>query len=76
MQLPEVDGPHSIWGIDSPPGDWKTGGGEPTDAARLERILARDWAARFESLAGWRPRPLDLPKAESFDPKVRLSFSS
>ena len=60
VELPEVNGPHSIWSISSPPDDWKTDVGEPTDARRLEYMLARDWAASFESITR-RADPLAGP---------------
>jgi hypothetical protein len=57
VELPQVDGPEIIWIINSPPEDWKTGEGEPILARTLERILARDWAAGFESIAGRSDAP-------------------
>ena len=49
VTLLEIDEIHNIWGIKNPPEDWLTGLGEPTDAQRLEHILASDWAARLAS---------------------------
>ena len=51
VTLPEVDGAGTIWDIQSPPEDWKTGCGQPSAAKRLERIYARDWATKFESIS-------------------------
>jgi len=51
VTLPEIDGAESIWNIESAPDDWKKGPEEPSAARRLERIYARDWAAKFESLS-------------------------
>jgi Txe/YoeB family toxin of Txe-Axe toxin-antitoxin module/acyl-CoA-binding protein len=73
VTLPEVEETDSIWNIESPPNDWKSGPEQPTAARRLERIYARDWVTKFESLtkaptlppevAGESDPSLDTPSA-------------
>jgi hypothetical protein len=51
VTLPEIDEAESIWNLESAPGDWKKGPEQPSAARRLERIYARDWVTKFESLS-------------------------
>jgi hypothetical protein len=51
VTLPEIDEAESIWNIESAPDDWKKGPEQPSAASRLERIYARDWLTKFESLS-------------------------
>ena len=51
VTLPEIDEAESIWNIESAPDDWKKGPEQPSAARRLERIYARDWLTKFESLS-------------------------
>ena len=65
VTLPEVDG-SGAWSIESPPDDWQKGSDQPSAARRLERIYARDWATKFESLSQAAPLPADV--AENVEP--------
>ncbi len=51
VTLPEIDEAEHIWNIESAPEDWKQGPEQPSAARRLERIYARDWVTKFESLS-------------------------
>jgi hypothetical protein len=51
VTLPEIDEAERIWNIESAPDDWKKGPEQPSAARRLERIYARDWVTKFESLS-------------------------
>ncbi len=69
VALPEVDGPQLIWRIKSPPEDWQTGLGEPSAAKRLERIYAREWVARFESISKVAAAPTGFVKSGESQPE-------
>ena len=51
VTLPEADEIDTVWKIEPPPSDWKNGPEQPSAARRLERIYARDWVTKFESLS-------------------------
>ena len=60
VTLPEIDEAESIWNIESAPDDWKKSPEEPSAARRLERIYARDWVTKFESLSKAPTLPSEL----------------
>ena len=80
VELPEVDGPDSVWGISSPPEDWSSAVLEPTAAKRLERVLARDWVARFQKVtappSGISKHVESKPQEAAANPKTKTPSSS
>ena len=70
VTLPDLDAAESIWGIKTPPQDWQTGSVTPTAAKRLERLYARDWAAKFESLSHAPAPPPEVAKSVEPQPEA------
>ena len=72
--LPDLDPPGSIWGINSPPQDWQNGSVAPTAASRLERIYARDWVTKFESISNGATAPNEVAEALEPQPEPASAF--
>ncbi|MBI1941035.1 MAG: hypothetical protein HYS33_05970, partial [Acidobacteria bacterium] len=63
VKVLELIKPESIWGIESPPGDWRKESDEPSAAERLDYLLARERLTRHEILS-YEAVETAVPEAE------------
>lgn len=63
VKVLELLRPESIWGIESPPGDWRKESDEPSAAERLEYLLAKERLTRHEILS-YEAVETAVPEAE------------